>query len=354
MPPRHPPAPFRAANRYRTDVWDPTTDEQLGFRNSAYIGEENLDDEVNHRGGGLVSLGMIVTLQRAALVAAALVAVIVGAPAQPAAAGGGDFIYPVLDRYEPGETVTMVGYTTGIRQGPDGTDVGTYYGYLRVDPAAALRDRPGDTYPYVHPTDIRLDEVDEQPVDGDDYWTIRASLTFDLPADLRPGNYEVFLCDDPCTWTLGFLFESPLYVGVDPPEPVVRVWAFDDPLIASMDPEGLVADLTTPTWMTAAELLSGERSADPAEPATNQPLADLDSALPSVDRDAERPASPPSTDDASGGRWPLSYWLVTLALVAALARASWWWLGQRRNRGRGAAPDRPARLPSGATARISS
>src|SRR3546814_17615595 len=52
-----------------------------------------------------------------------------------AVAGGVELIYPVRDRYEPGQDVLMVGYTLTAEPG----DRGPYYAWLRVDPAGEAR-----------------------------------------------------------------------------------------------------------------------------------------------------------------------------------------------------------------------
>jgi hypothetical protein len=76
-----------------------------------------------------------------ALVAAPLALALVlatMAPSHPAGAGGADWLYPARDRYEPGQTVTMIGYG-GIGRA-DWRETGPFYAYLRVDAAAAEAD----------------------------------------------------------------------------------------------------------------------------------------------------------------------------------------------------------------------
>ena len=82
--------------------------------------------------------------------------------------------------------------------------------------------------------------------------------TFDLPADLPDGPYEVLFCNDPCTPRLGNFMSSWIHVGVDPPcSPVVRDWPLDDPAIRWLEDDALL-QLPSGGSITAAEVRAGE------------------------------------------------------------------------------------------------
>ena len=186
-----------------------------------------------------------------AVAGAALAAVTLAAPT-PAGAGGGDLLYPDRDRYEAGQQVRLVGYTQAqARSTVDERAVadvqrnGPYYAYLRLDPAAVERDTPRDVgpWPYVHPTDRRLGQVtiDEvTPAAGPNY-SLRVAAAFWLPRGLAPDVYDVTICNEPCTMTLGWLYSSPVNVGIDPADPIVRLWPLDDPAIRFLGDDALVA-----------------------------------------------------------------------------------------------------------------
>jgi hypothetical protein len=193
--------------------------------------------------------------------------------ADPAGAGGGDWLFPVDDSYDPGDRVTLAGYTQGVAHAfgsgstdPDWRTPGPYYAWLRVDPEAAQRDAPANRWPYVHPTDLRLGllAADERPDDGPIAgWTLRLTTTFRLPEDLAPAAYEVFVCNDPCTTTLGWVMGALLDVGVEPEHPVVPEWPHDEPLIRNLDDGALLVDWLghgsdLDDWtITAAEVRAG-------------------------------------------------------------------------------------------------
>lgn len=264
---------------------------------------------------------------------AGLVVVLAGWP-PPAAAGGGDWLLPVRDRYEPGETAVMVGYTGAVADAlPGGVDDGPYYGHLRADPAASGPDGPG-TWPYVHPTDVPLGPTTVTETGRHDQFAVRLSITFAVPADLAPGRYEVFVCDDPCTTSLGLLTGGTLNVGVEPLEPIDRQWLIDDPAVGQLDGGDLVAGIPV------ARIRAGHvgtpwydaRAADPpptAPPATTGPTTSATEA-PTADREDE--AGP--TEIGLGDAAP---WLAGVAAVAGI-----WWLRPRR---RGPAPDAPTADP---------
>ena len=151
---------------------------------------------------------------------------------------------PVRDRYEAGETVTIVGYTEDCLADRATTHHQPLYGYLH----------PDGNRPAVEPaTGLPLGRfVVEQTSHGSQ--GRRMSLTFTLPADLAAGAYYVEICRDPCTSRLtneapahvsSWGWPSwPIYVGVDPPEnrPIVRMWPLDDPAIEDLSDDARLMD----------------------------------------------------------------------------------------------------------------
>lgn len=93
------------------------------------------------------------------------------------------------DRYEPGQIATRVGYTGSPT--PAALVDEPFYAYLRP---------PG------HPPGVRLlssdvyvGELAVERTVHHGYLQLRVSLTFDVPEELVPGDYEVVYCDDPCS-----------------------------------------------------------------------------------------------------------------------------------------------------------
>ena len=110
--------------------------------------------------------------------------------ASPRARAAADWIVPARDRYEAGQTVTMIGYGDEVRR-RGCWPRGPFYAWLRVDPAAVGRRPRHDrrALAVVHPSDLRVGEVvledvarGRRPHSGDQH---RVSVTFDLPG--RPG-----------------------------------------------------------------------------------------------------------------------------------------------------------------------
>ncbi|HEX6568315.1 MAG TPA: hypothetical protein VF015_04090, partial [Acidimicrobiales bacterium] len=178
---------------------------------------------------------------------------------RPASAGGGDWLYPARDRYEAGQTVTMIGY--GLIADAAWRDKGPYYAYLRVDPGAAeaaQRSAPTATAPFIHHSDLRVGHVtveDAPPGTDQVRQPARASVTFSRPDDLAPMAYTVVLCNDPCTAGLDYLWPEVVNVGVDPAYPIVRDWPLTDPAIRWLEDDALLAGPSGP--VTAADVRAG-------------------------------------------------------------------------------------------------
>ncbi|HYZ99331.1 MAG TPA: hypothetical protein VE575_11310 [Acidimicrobiales bacterium] len=277
-------------------------------------------------------------------VALALVAglTLTAAPS-PAGAGGGDLLYPHRDRYEPGQAVMMVGYTEPVAnrsnaegdpvQDPDWRTPGPYYAYLRVDPEAVARDAQPASWPSVHPTDVRLGRVEaEDIVTANALRSLRVRATFRLPQDLAPATYTVLVCNDPCTTTLGWLFDFAfVHVGVDPASPVVREWALDDPAVRRLEGDALLVDpggnfdSTDPDdWtVTAAEVRAGYRAGPTiASPPTTVATTTVPSP-PAREPVDVSPAVRAAEDSPGGISGEVVGWLVGFGVLLVVWSLAW-------------------------------
>jgi hypothetical protein len=166
-------------------------------------------------------------------------------------AGGSPF-YPGLDRYEPGDQVTFVGYTGGGQLG--WIEDGPFYGYLALEPgtAAPAYYNGGAAGPFLRSGPMELHET------GRGGWlSLRLAVTFTLPDDLQPGVYSVGYCNDPCTTGLGDLTDGVVAVGVALKVAPVRGWPADDPALvgapASVAPPGATLAEASPTMAPAPQ-----------------------------------------------------------------------------------------------------
>jgi hypothetical protein len=263
---------------------------------------------------------------RGLLVAGVIGGAIVLTGALPAAAGGSWFD-PVHDSYEPGETVTLVGYTGGGSQG--WVEDGPFHGFLRASD-------PAGTIPAGPPLDVGTLTLEHTGQGG--YLALRASITFTLPEDLSAGTYQFDYCNEGCHEKLGDLVGGVLHVGVDPPHPVGREWPLDDPEVANLEPDAV---LTGPGFrVTAADVRAGR--VPPAGGALGQgPPSPLDTAVPSTSTtgvpptttvpaadldDAHLAVSAPTTTPGAGSS--ATPWLVAGAALLSVSGAGA--VGRRR------------------------
>jgi len=149
-------------------------------------------------------------------------------------------MYPVRDRYEPGQDVLIVGYSQmALASGTDAA--GPYYAWLRVDPGAEARAAEADGA-YVDPTDVRVAPLVVEASTGEDpFDRQRATLSFTLPRDLSPGHYTLILCNDPCTESPGYLIPEVLNVGVAPEYAIIRDWPATEPALRWLEDDALVS-----------------------------------------------------------------------------------------------------------------
>ena len=292
----------------------------------------------------------LVALAAGALAAAVTIGITAG---PPAGAGGGDWIEPARDRYEAGQTVTMIGYGMSV---PGVHERGPFYAWLRVDPATVEAATVLDPELTIHPSDVLVGELvlEEVPGATDPYRAQRASITFDLPEDLADGAYPIVLCNAPCTDAPGYFIVDAIHVGIDPPYPVVRDWPLTDPAIQWLEDDALLS-LHDGRQVTAAEVRAGTVT-EPAAPVMPVPAAapstppgpqvavapdPAGSGEPAGQRDAAGVATDARTAD-SGDGGAAAWWVAAEAAalvvggVAAMA-----WAGRRRRSSGRSAPSRP-------------
>ncbi|MDH3539662.1 MAG: hypothetical protein OEP52_06690 [Acidimicrobiia bacterium] len=188
-----------------------------------------------------------------------LVALLVAPLWATAAGAGGSWLSPVQDDIKPGDLVTFVGY---VGPGELGwVEDGPFYAYLRVEPITES-ELMAAGYPYIHENDVRLGQLDVVERGELGYLSLRISITFEIPADLAPNEYQLVYCNDPCTEGIGDLIGAVVFVGVDGAFPGCREWAFDEPEIANLSPDAEVCGVNVS--VSAAAILSGEATMDPS------------------------------------------------------------------------------------------
>ena len=231
--------------------------------------------------------------QAEALFTLALVAVV--AAADPAAAGG-SWLSPVRDRYEPGETATLVGYV-----GPGGTlgsvEDGPFFAYLRRLDVPLTVPNQLQMAPFTpQPSDVRVGEVSVQNTGRPGYLAYRVSIEFRLPANLPAGRYGVIYCNATCTKGLSDLIGGVIFVGIDPDAPISRTWPPDEPERANLE---------------------GNASQAPEPPALSAPVTTVSpNEAVNVERTARR-ASEPSSDGSGAWSWALPALLLTTVAGAS-------------------------------------
>lgn len=156
----------------------------------------------------------------------------------------------IEDRYEPGDRVTIVGYTRHCVPDVGDSVAGTrpLRGHLHPDPHPCPADVAhciplasswfGDPSAGIPLGALTVDQG-RHPPRG-----LRMTMTFTLPADLDAGVYFVTVCQDPCPAHLNYGNGRPLFVGVDPPagRSYVRHWPLDDPAIADLPADAVLLD----------------------------------------------------------------------------------------------------------------
>lgn len=174
----------------------------------------------------------------ARLVAAVICAVMMLLAWAPAATAGGSWFRPLSSDVQPGDTVTLVGFTGGgtLTGGRDDT----YFGFLDLEPI----DPATDEAP-VDPARLDVGELTLTATGrlGSERW--RMHVTFQLPEDLPQGSYWFHYGADGDTQVgFGDLIGGVLAVGYPPSaEPGLDfgVHEADDPLVADLVAEQIRA-----------------------------------------------------------------------------------------------------------------
>ena len=203
----------------------------------------------------------------ALVVLALLVAV-----AAPASAGGSWF-EPIETDIQPGDSVTMVGFSGfGPTQDPSVAADDPFYGWLEVD-RNQRSNSEATGWPHPHDGMIPVGQITVTPTGQTGFQAYRLHLTFELPDDLPVGIYEFVHCNDPCTTSFGELLSGFVAVGEQTVETVTDFFGEGDPsewLPATADLDNpLVAELVELNelaltgggiglvWYSAAAILGG-------------------------------------------------------------------------------------------------
>jgi hypothetical protein len=246
----------------------------------------------------------------------------------PADAGGCDGYYPVKDRYEPGEVITMVGYSADGLEGL--WDSGPYVGLVR----SGYDDDPEGTAAPVAVGQVEIIDVAEyigwpgaRPRPA-----VRASISFTITPHLAPGRYS-FDAVGQDEAGVGWLCFGSLNLGVDPDHPIDRSysWPPDEPewpnvvtiatpVPTTMPPpaQAIPTSTTTPTTFPSTTTSTSSSTTVAPPPPTTTPTG--------VDGSAEF-ASSAIAGSAEPTNEPPG-WLVGLGSLALLGAALVY--GQRR------------------------
>ena len=186
------------------------------------------------------------TLATTRFVVAGLVVVTAWAWSAPSASAKGEGLLPVRDRYEPGEVASLIGYS----RGPLPT--------ARFEAAIAKE---------VTGPPVEIGQLSVQATgNSDPSLAVRVSITFPLPHDLRLGMYSVGMRDESRTaFGINDLLWGVVFVGVDPPAPISRRWALEEPEVVNLAPDAVIYG--TEFTMTAREVWQRHREEAAARPA---------------------------------------------------------------------------------------
>ncbi len=247
--------------------------------------------------------------------------------ALPAAAGGSWMNTPD-ERVEPGQDVTLVGYTHADSKWDNTLWVARLFGPLTPDGVA--------------PEVMLVGPVTVQPTRLDGYLSLRLSVSFTVPDDLEPGVYNMSV-NGPSGEFLGDMMGAQLLVGVEPESSEISVeWALDDPLIAELPDHAMI---TGPGWgVTAEDLRAGRypfraeafmldpsilfqsggrvfeplESTPPPEPGESMETEDLAVAVESVPT-APPVVTAPVEEEPLPPKGKEVWWLLGLSATAAIA-----------------------------------
>lgn len=179
---------------------------------------------------------------------AGLLGLSIFAAAAPASAGGSWFD-TVQPSHEPGDSVTVVGYTGGGTQG--WVEDGPFFGWLTGNSGFTDADIGNDPSLrwFLGPL-----EIHETGIGG--YTSLRVSMSFDLPTDLEPGVYGFNYCNHDCTEQIGDLIGGTVYIGVEPDARNLN-WPAWEPEIANLPDDSVLNSASTPVFTAAAARAAG-------------------------------------------------------------------------------------------------
>ncbi len=215
------------------------------------------------------------------------------------ASAKGDGLVPARDRYEPGETATLIGYSGG--------------------PAPTSRFSAGIAKQPAGPV-LEIGRLVIQPTgNGDASLALRVSITFAVPRDLPPGEYQVGFTDEKrTTFRVNDILWGVVWVGMEPPGPIARRWALDEPEIANLAPDAVIYGAGTAT--TARQVWEDRL---PASPAELLPAPSSGSVMAPATETGERAApSPVSKPAATGPTLLVAAAAVAAAVTLAILRRS--------------------------------
>jgi hypothetical protein len=232
----------------------------------------------------------------------------VAAMAAPAAAGG-SWLRPVRDRYEPGETATLVGYV-----GPGGTlgavEDGPFFAFLRRLGVPLTEPNQLGTAPFTpQASDLPLGELVVHNTGRPGYLAYRVSIQFRLPSALPAGRYGVIYCNSTCTKGLSDLIGGVVFVGTDPDGPNSREWPRDEPEISNLEDDAV---LSGPGWQITAR----DARARPLDPVATSFTTAPATTVENAERTAHRASE---SNPADPGAWG---WVLLAVCVMAIVGAS--------------------------------
>ena len=176
-------------------------------------------------------------MRRCAFVLVTVVLLSITAPAW----GGGSFMNSTEETYQPGVTVRGVAY---LGSASSGEPIVARMNLVPIEPATE----------HVAPIWHKLGPVNVEPTGLGRYMSYRIFTEFTLPSHLEPGSYWVQVFDGSGR-LLGDLIGLRVMVGIEPSEPRWIEWPLDEPLIAELPADDVIA---VPGFaVTVAELRAG-------------------------------------------------------------------------------------------------
>ncbi len=222
-------------------------------------------------------------------------------------------MYPAEDSYSPGDRATVVGYTGG--HPPGWTELGPFRAVLASDPVRA-------SSPLGEAVDIDLGAPVIQETGRGGSHGFRLAITFTVP-DVAPGLYTIEVVGaDPAVQIGGFSY-APLWVDVDPGQPVTRNWPLDDPARSGATAE---VPLPPPPTTTPPPTIASPTTLAPTTtteaPSTSRPQATSPTEIATETIVSPTGPSEPTTEGSRPGWVLLALGLGTMGVVGGAALRS--------------------------------